>query len=314
MTRATRMREEKANAAWRQWRCKRGGSPGGWRASGRGSSLDRGMAQTDGHVAVAVPIAAQDASNEQQLSDWQVSGTCVWRISDGTLEIAPAPGQAEGTLEGSSEDGPGGFDWLRYANGIRSAIVRPGVKTPTCMGMVAGCTQLVQVDLCGLDAFAATSFEGMFSECSKLASVDLSMLDGSKADDVSGMFSDCASLESVDLSGLAGSSPRKMDNMFANCPLLSFVDLSDVDGANIASMEGMFNSCTSLESVLLPDLSKSTATNAAEMFFGCSSLKGGLTSLVRACRCSPIWRACSANAPASSPSTSLAWAPPSSRT
>lgn len=224
-------------------------------------------------MAVAVPIAAQDASNEQQLSDWQVSGTCVWRISDGTLEIAPAPGQAEGTLEGSSEDGPGGFGWLRYANSNRSAIMRPGVKTPTCMGMFAGCTQLVQVDLCGLDASAATSFEGMFFECSKLASVDLSMLDGFKADDVSGMFSDCASLESVDLSGLAGSSPQKLYYLFYNCFSIKEIGLTALDTSKAKNLSGLFYNCTQLEKLDLSSFDTSAAVQIDNVFDNTPALR-----------------------------------------
>lgn len=59
-------------------------------------------------------MAAAVQANE----DWQQSGTCLWRITDGLLEVKPASGSS-GILDG--------FDWKDRASEIASVRILPGV-------------------------------------------------------------------------------------------------------------------------------------------------------------------------------------------
>lgn len=58
-------------------------------------------------------MAAAVQANE----DWQQSGTCLWRITDGLLEVKPASGSS-GILDG--------FDWKDPSLGDRLGAHPPG--------------------------------------------------------------------------------------------------------------------------------------------------------------------------------------------
>ena len=84
-------------------------------------------------------MAAAVQANE----DWQQSGTCLWRITDGLLEVKPASGSS-GILDG--------FGWKGRAAEITSVRVLPGVTAvASCYGMFEGCASLKTADLTGLD-------------------------------------------------------------------------------------------------------------------------------------------------------------------
>ena len=78
-------------------------------------------------LGAGVPVAALAAqgftggnvtANVQDSADWQQSGTCLWRITDGLLEVKPADGTS-----GILDD----FDWKRQASEITSVSIFPGV-------------------------------------------------------------------------------------------------------------------------------------------------------------------------------------------
>ena len=122
-----------------------------------------------GAGAPAVALATQGltgggmAATVQANEDWRQSGTCLWRITDGLLEVKPANG-ANGILDD--------FDWKRQASEITSVCIFPGVTAvASCYGMFDGCSSLRSADLSGLDTSSVRTMGSMFKDCSSLVSV-----------------------------------------------------------------------------------------------------------------------------------------------
>ena len=224
-----------------------------------------------GAGAPAVALATQGftgggmAATVQANEDWQQSGTCLWRITDGLLEVKPANG-ANGILDG--------FGWKGRAAEITSVRVLPGVTAvASCYGMFEGCSSLKTADLTGLDTSSVRTMGSMFKDCSSLVSVVFGGIDTSSVQSMSSMFNGCEALTSLDLSGFDTTEVSSMDRMFYYCEALESLDLSDFKTGLVETMNGMFGHCKSLSSLNITGLDLRDATDLEFMFIGCTSLK-----------------------------------------
>lgn len=196
---------------------------------------------------------------------WQQSGTCLWRITDGLLEVKPASGNS-GILDG--------FDWKDRASEIASVRILPGVTAvASCYGMFEGCSSLKTANLTGLDTSSARTMGSMFKGCSSLVSVVFGGMDTSSVQSMSSMFNGCESLVSLDLSGFDTTEVSSMDRMFYSCKALESLDLSGFKTGLVETMNGMFGHCKSLSSLDITGLDLRGATDLEFMFSGCTSLK-----------------------------------------
>ena len=224
-----------------------------------------------GAGAPAVALATQGftgggmAATVQANEDWQQSGTCLWRITDGLLEVKPASGNS-GILDG--------FDWKDRASEIASVRILPGVTAvASCYGMFEGCSSLKTADLTGLDTSSARTMGSMFKGCSSLVSVVFGGIDTSSVQSMSSMFNGCEALTSLDLSGFNTTEVSSMDRMFYSCEALESLDLSGFKTGLVETMNGMFGHCKSLSSLDITGLDLRDATDLEFMFIGCTSLK-----------------------------------------
>ena len=225
-------------------------------------------------LSAGVPVAALAAqgftggnatANVQDSADWQQSGTCLWRITDGLLEVKPADGTS-GILDG--------FDWKRQASEITSVCIFPGVTAvASCYGMFDGCSSLRSADLSGLDTSSVRTMGSMFQNCSSLVFVDFGGMDTSSVQSMSSMFNGCEALTSLDLSGFDTTEVESMDRMFYYCKSLESLDLSGFKTGLVKTMGSMFGHCKSLSSLDITGLDLRGATDLEFMFIGCTSLK-----------------------------------------
>ena len=188
----------------------------------------------------ADPTSAADAT---LTAGWNQLGTCEWRIDDaGLLTIRPLGNSASGVLDSWLPDQT---PWRRDASlrtSITSVVIEPGVIAETCFHM--------------------------FSDCTNLVSVDLSGLDTSQVTDMTCMFAECAALETVNFQGVDASNVTSMHAMFWKCSLIKSVDLSGINAARVTDMYGLFQNCLSLESVDISSFTGSAITNAIYSFAG----------------------------------------------
>ena len=225
-------------------------------------------------LGAGVPVAALAAqgftggnatANVQDSADWQQSGTCLWRITDGLLEVKPADGTS-GILDG--------FDWKKQASEITSVCIFPGVTAvASCYGMFDGCSSLRSADLSGLDTSSVRTMGSMFQNCSSLVFVDFGGVDTSSVQSMSSMFNGCEALTSLDLSGFDTTQVESMDRMFYYCKSLESLDLSGFKTGLVKTMGSMFGYCKSLSSLDITGLDLRGATDLEFMFIGCTSLK-----------------------------------------
>ena len=94
-------------------------------------------------------------------------------------------------------------------------------------------SNVIEIDLSGIDTSDMKDMSFMFSCCSRLKSLDLSSFDTSKVTDMSDMFSNCYNLTSLDLSRFDTSNVTNMEHMFWNCQELKVLDLSSFDTAKV---------------------------------------------------------------------------------
>ena len=248
-------------------------------AGGNDGTEDEG-ALDDSNVALQ---AANDSGTP--IVNWTKCGTCQWMIdSSGCLIIKPANGES-GSLENWDSRGWYPEDispWRSHADKIVSAKVENGVIAKTTRGMFCKCSEVVSIDLSGLDTSEVADMRSMFSDCSSLVSLDLSSLDTSSVTDMSGMFRDCSKLASLGLSSFDTSSVTSMSSMFSGCSSLASLGLSSFDTSSVTSMYCMFEGCSSLASLDLSSFDTSSVISMCPadrysygegMFSGCSSLK-----------------------------------------
>ncbi|ECH6825980.1 BspA family leucine-rich repeat surface protein [Listeria monocytogenes] len=165
-----------------------------------------------------------------------------------------------------------------YGSGIEKVIIRDNnypiaPSLLTTEGMFKNCSNLMEVDLSGLDTSAVTTMWDMFNSCRALEELDVSNFDTSSVTNMSYMFYDNRNLEVLDVSNLDTSSVTNMYAMFENCTSLEELDVSNFDTSSVTSMYRVFNGCEKLKKLDVSNFDTSSATAMVQMFRNCSALE-----------------------------------------
>ncbi|EAE5904022.1 BspA family leucine-rich repeat surface protein [Listeria monocytogenes] len=165
-----------------------------------------------------------------------------------------------------------------YGSGIEKVIIRDNnyptaPSLLTTEGMFKNCSNLMEVDLSGLDTSAVTTMWDMFDSCKALEELDVSHFDTSSVTNMSYMFYDNRNLEVLDVSNLDTSSVTNMYAMFENCTSLEELDVSNFDTSSVTNMAAMFSDNEKLEKLDLSTFDTSSVTNMGTMFKNCTALK-----------------------------------------
>ncbi|EIQ6438746.1 BspA family leucine-rich repeat surface protein [Listeria monocytogenes] len=165
-----------------------------------------------------------------------------------------------------------------YGSGIEKVIIRDNnyptaPSLLTTEGMFKNCSNLMEVDLSGLDTSAVTTMWDMFNSCRALEELDVSHFDTSSVTNMSYMFYDNRNLEVLDVSNLDTSSVTNMYAMFENCTSLEELDVSHFDTSSVTNMAAMFSDNEKLEKLDLSTFDTSSVTNMGTMFKNCTALK-----------------------------------------
>ena len=198
----------------------------------------------------ADPTSAADA---MLTAGWNQLGTCEWRIDGaGLLTIRPLGNGASGVLNSWRPDKA---PWKRdesLRTSITSVVIEPGVVAETCFHMFSDCTNLVSVDLSGLDTPQVTDMTCMFYGCAALKTVNFQGVDASNVTSMSSMFNECSSIKSIDLSGINAARVTNIHTLFNNCFALESVDISSFTGSAIPDAVASFAGATLVSQLTLP--------------------------------------------------------------
>ncbi|HBJ9256092.1 TPA: BspA family leucine-rich repeat surface protein, partial [Listeria monocytogenes] len=165
-----------------------------------------------------------------------------------------------------------------YGSGIEKVIIRDNnyptaPSLLTTEGMFKNCSNLMEVDLSGLDTSAVTTMWDMFNSCRALEELDVSHFDTSSVTNMYAMFEDCTSLEELDVSNFDTSSVTDMYRVFNGCEKLKKLDVSNFDTSSATAMVQMFRNCSALEKLDVSNFNTSLVTDMRAMFAGCTSLE-----------------------------------------
>ncbi|EAC3451729.1 BspA family leucine-rich repeat surface protein [Listeria monocytogenes] len=181
-------------------------------------------------------------------------------------------------IEGSNLSRVTSFALAFYGSGIEKVIIRDNnyptaPSLLTTEGMFKNCSNLMEVDLSGLDTSAVTTMWDMFSSCRALEELDVSHFDTSSVTNMSYMFYDNRNLEVLDVSNLDTSSVTNMYAMFEDCTSLEELDVSHFDTSSVTDMYRVFNGCEKLKKLDVSNFDTSSATAMVQMFRNCSALE-----------------------------------------
>ncbi|EDN8945045.1 BspA family leucine-rich repeat surface protein [Listeria monocytogenes] len=165
-----------------------------------------------------------------------------------------------------------------YGSGIEKVIIRDNnyptaPSLLTTEGMFKNCSNLMEVDLSGLDTSAVTTMWDMFNSCRALEELDVSHFDTSSVTNMSYMFYDNRNLEVLDVSNLDTGSVTNMYAMFEDCTSLEELDVSNFDTSSVTDMYRVFNGCEKLKKLDVSNFDTSSATAMVQMFRNCSALE-----------------------------------------
>ncbi|HAC0545401.1 TPA_asm: BspA family leucine-rich repeat surface protein [Listeria monocytogenes] len=165
-----------------------------------------------------------------------------------------------------------------YGSGIEKVIIRDNnyptaPSLLTTEGMFKNCSNLMEVDLSGLDTSEVTTMWDMFNSCRELEELDVSHFDTSSVTNMSYMFYDNRNLEVLDVSNLDTSSVTNMYAMFEDCTSLEELDVSNFDTSSVTDMYRVFNGCEKLKKLDVSNFDTSSATAMVQMFRNCSALE-----------------------------------------
>ncbi|EIJ1349130.1 BspA family leucine-rich repeat surface protein [Listeria monocytogenes] len=181
-------------------------------------------------------------------------------------------------IEGSNLSRVTSFALAFYGSGIEKVIIRDNnyptaPSLLTTEGMFKNCSNLMEVDLSGLDTSAVTTMWDMFNSCRALEELDVSHFDTSSVTNMSYMFYDNRNLEVLDVSNLDTGSVTNMYAMFEDCTSLEELDVSNFDTSSVTNMAAMFSDNEKLEKLDLSTFDTSSVTNMGTMFKNCTALK-----------------------------------------
>ncbi|EHX7144012.1 BspA family leucine-rich repeat surface protein [Listeria monocytogenes] len=181
-------------------------------------------------------------------------------------------------IEGSNLSRVTSFALAFYGSGIEKVIIKDNnyptaPSLLTTEGMFKNCSNLMEVDLSGLDTSAVTTMWDMFNSCRALEELDVSHFDTSSVTNMSYMFYDNRNLEVLDVSNLDTGSVTNMYAMFEDCTSLEELDVSHFDTSSVTDMYRVFNGCEKLKKLDVSNFDTSSATAMVQMFRNCSALE-----------------------------------------
>ncbi|HFK9809344.1 TPA: BspA family leucine-rich repeat surface protein [Listeria monocytogenes] len=181
-------------------------------------------------------------------------------------------------IEGSNLSRVTSFALAFYGSGVEKVIIRDNnyptaPSLLTTEGMFKNCSNLMEVDLSGLDTSAVTTMWDMFNSCRALEELDVSHFDTSSVTNMSYMFYDNRNLEVLDVSNLDTGSVTNMYAMFEDCTSLEELDVSNFDTSSVTDMYRVFNGCEKLKKLDVSNFDTSSATAMVQMFRNCSALE-----------------------------------------
>ncbi|EAC3358359.1 BspA family leucine-rich repeat surface protein [Listeria monocytogenes] len=181
-------------------------------------------------------------------------------------------------IEGSNLSRVTSFALAFYDSGIEKVIIRDNnyptaPSLLTTEGMFKNCSNLMEVDLSGLDTSAVTTMWDMFNSCRALEELDVSHFDTSSVTNMYAMFENCTSLEELDVSNFDTSSVTSMYRVFNGCEKLKKLDVSNFDTSSATAMVQMFRNCSALEKLDVSNFNTNLVTDMRAMFAGCTSLE-----------------------------------------
>ncbi len=220
-------------------------------------------------VIVESEIFTLDVNDPEGISENNIAsgsyGDVTWVIrDDGTLIV-------EGTGEFKANAGDEA-PWYEWRDSIESAEIKlNGTKKLSLL--LHDMSNLVSVDLSGMETSKATDMHRMFWECEKIENLDLSGFDTSNVTFMLGMFESCSSLKALDLSNFDTSYVSSMNSMFNGCYSLKTLNVRSFNTSNVTDMAYIFKDCRSLETLDVSGFDLTTITDTLGMFMNCASLK-----------------------------------------
>ncbi len=127
-------------------------------------------------------------------------------------------------------------------------------------------TELISVDLSGIDTSIAQNMESMFNNCGRIETLNLRNFNTSNVKTMQYMFNGCESLTSLDVSSFNTSNVTTMKNMFGSCKELETLDITNFNTFNVKNMQKMFEEMYKLKVLDLSSFNTSKVTLMNEMF------------------------------------------------
>lgn len=164
-----------------------------------------------------------------------------------------------------------------------------------------GCTNLVEVNMSGLDLSNVESMSYLFKYCSSLKNIYLNGITMDSIVDMDYVFYYCTSLEKVDMVNLGGNDLNNITYMFSGCSKLKIInmqgfnfgtselddtfseiqnleiiDFTNVDIGQVTDMRYLFKNDTKLKTIYVSNTwNVDDVTYDYNMFDNCTSLVGG---------------------------------------
>ena len=141
------------------------------------------------------------------------------------------------------------------------------LANPNSSYLFARLTNLVYIDLSGLDTSKVTNMKYMFYKCIKLTHLDVSGFNTSKVTNMKEMFYNCEKLNSLDLTNFDTLKVTSMYGMFYSCDDLTDLNLSNFNTSNVKNMQKMFSLDRHIENLDISSFDMSNVTETDEMFY-----------------------------------------------
>ena len=204
-----------------------------------------------------------------------VSGNTVYILSESNAKMY------------ANADCTGMFDLGETGQSIATQLISvdmSGVDTSRVTDMTnmfCDAQGLTTLNVSGWDTGNVTSMRGLFARTA-LTSLDLRHFDTSRVTDMASVFHESKQLSSLDISTWDTSNALDMHYMFYMCESLTSLNLSHfdtskvgsqlLDASNYGTMQNMFQGCAGLTSINLSGWDTSHIINMNAMFLDCSSL------------------------------------------
>ena len=145
---------------------------------------------------------------------------------------------------------------------INNVTIKFNNKIESFEKMFNGLTNIIEIDLSGLDTSNVLNMGYMFNDCTNLEKIIFGNINTSSVKDMNHLFSNCQKLTTINLSNFDTSSVTNMHGMFLHCDIIISLDVSKFDTRNVEIMQEMFAYCNKLTSINVSNFITSKVTNA----------------------------------------------------